>query len=64
MLITATEYANAVRAARTECEQEISAAAAEYADAMRPIAGRRKERGKDARAKRDQRITELKARLR
>lgn len=62
--ITSIEYTRAVGRACAECEQEIAAATAEYNDAVRPHAAKRKERGRAARAKRDQRIGELREQLR
>jgi hypothetical protein len=61
--ITQAEYAAAVRRAHTECEQEIHAAALEYKEAMRPIATQRKQRGRDARSRRDERIATLRVKL-
>lgn len=61
--ITAAEYAAGVRAARTECEQEIRAAGVQYHDEVRPAVAARKQRGRDARTKRDERIAGLRGAL-
>ena len=58
-MMTARELQEAILRAHNECRQEIGAATLEYKDAVRPIAARRKQRGVNARSKRDRKIADL-----
>ncbi len=62
-MITESDYKAAVARANNECQQEIKAASLEYRESVRPLASRRKARGKAAKKKRDERIRELKKQL-